>query len=318
MQDAKTISALVGLIAGIAAALLLVSAHAPSSMAMVLIAAASLPILIAGLGWSNFASIIAVLTAAALMALMANPVAALSAALTSLAPAAWIAHLATLARPAEEIGGPEGRLAWYPLSDILFQICALMAAALVILGAIVGYGPELSDQMVDMLVGLMRESNAEFAPTADMIAGMKGMMLRLIPLIQGAIWVGILFAMFYVARVIVRISGRSRRPKDDVPSQLRMPRTGLWAFGAGVVLSFFSGPVELIGWVLVGTFGAGFILAGFALLHHVTRGKAWRPLAIWFAYLAVILFTLPLIVFLAFGLASTGRSSTMTPNGPTD
>jgi hypothetical protein len=59
----QSTSLLVGLLAGVSAALLLVSAGSPSGLSFFLFAAAALPILIAGLGWSNLASGLAVLTA---------------------------------------------------------------------------------------------------------------------------------------------------------------------------------------------------------------------------------------------------------------
>ncbi len=317
MQDTKAISALVGLIAGIASALLLAGATAPSYMAMLLIASASLPVLIAGLGWSNLASIIAVLSGTAVIATISGPLAALSAALTSLGPAAWIAHLSNLARPAEEIGGPEGRLAWYPLSDIVAQICTIVAVVLVILGAVMGYGPELAGELVDSFVEILKEGNQGLTLDAASIEDMKSLMRVMLPLVQGATWVGILFGMYYVARGIVSMSGRAKRPREDVPAQLRMPRTSLYTFGIGIVITLLApAPYDLVGWVIMGAFGAGFILSGFALMHFMTRGKPWRPIAIWFAYMAVILFTLPLIFFLVFGLTATGRLATMTPNQP--
>jgi hypothetical protein len=316
MQDNKAISALVGLIAGIASAFLLAGAVAPSYMAMLLIASASLPVLIAGLGWSNIASIVAVITGAAVISVMSGPLAAFSATLTSLAPAAWIAHLSNLARPAEEIGGPEGRLAWFPLADILFQVAAMVAVVLVILGYVMGYGPELSGELVDSFVSILKESNPDLTLDPASLAEMKSLMRVLLPLVQGATWVAILFGMYYVARGIVALSGRAKRPRDDVPAQLRMPRTGLYTFGIGIALTFLPAPYDLVGWVIAGSYGAGFILSGFALMHFLTRGKPWRPIAIWLAYVTVILFTVPIIFFLVFGLTATGRLSTMTPNQP--
>lgn len=316
MQDAKTISAVIGVIAGIASALLLAGAHQPSTFSLIMIAAASLPVLIAGLGWSNIAAIIAVATACLVISVTTSPLAALSSALTSLAPAAWIAHLSNLSRPANEIGGPHGRTAWYPLSDILFQISALMTAALIILGIVMGYGPELATQMVDTLIAVLREQDPTISITPEFIAQMKALLVNLLPVMQGAMWVGILFGMYSLARMIVRVSGQSKRPADDFAALLRMPMTGLWVFAAGVVATFLPGPVNLIGWAVIGTFGGGFVLAGFALMHFTTRGKSWRIPVIWLAYMSVILFSLPLLVFLVFGLSSTGRMSTMTPDKP--
>ncbi len=129
-------------------------------------------------------------------------------------------------------------------------------------------------------------------------------------------WVTILLAGWYVASAIVRMSGRSKRPKDDIPSQLRMPRTGAIALAAGGAMSFVDGGIGLIGWTICGAFGAGFIIAGFAIAHHRTRGKPARGLLLWAAYLATIIFTVPLAFFLFLGLFDTARTLTATGSGP--
>ncbi|MCY0094478.1 DUF2232 domain-containing protein [Hoeflea ulvae] len=312
----QSTSLLVGLLAGVSAAFLLVSAGSPSGLSFFLFAAAALPVLIAGLGWSNLASIVAVVCAMAIIALTTTPQAALVSAVTTLAPAAWIAHLSNLARPAEEIGGPEGGVIWYPLSDIFMNIAACVCVGLVAVGLATGYGPEFIGELVDVFVTTIKDSNADYQPSAEGLAEMKQFFLFALPAIQAAMWVLILFAGWYVASAIVRLSGRSKRPKDDIPSQLRVPRLGALALAAGAVMSFSGGGIGLIGWTLVGAFGICFVVAGFAIAHHRTRGKPARGLLLSAAYLATVIFTIPLGFFLFLGLFDTARTLTATNSGP--
>ncbi|MDF1607245.1 DUF2232 domain-containing protein [Hoeflea sp. YIM 152468] len=312
----QSTSLLVGLLAGVSAALLLVSAGTPTSLSFVLFAAAALPILIAGLGWSNLSSIVAVGTAIAVIAVATTPQAALVSAVTTLAPAAWIAHLSNLGRPADEIGGPEGAVIWYPLSDIFINIVGCVCVGLVAVGLAMGYGAEFVDQLVDLFVAAIKDSNADYAPTPESLAEMKQFFLYALPAIQAAMWVMILLAGWYVATAVVRMSGRLKRPKDDLPSQLRMPRAGAIALGFGVVMSFLQGGIGLIGWTISGAVGAGFMVAGFAIAHHRTRGKPARGLLLWTAYLSSVIFTLPLAFFLLLGLFDTARTLTVTGSGP--
>ncbi|OCW55801.1 DUF2232 domain-containing protein [Hoeflea olei] len=312
----QSTSLLVGLLAGIAAAVMLVSAGSPSSLSFLLFAAAALPILIAGLGWSNLASIVAVALAMAAIALITTPQAALVSAVTTLAPAAWIAHLSNLARPAEEIGGPEGGVAWYPLSDIFLNLAGCVCVGLIAIGLAMGYGPDFVSQLVEIFVSTLREGNADYQPSAEAIAEMKQFFLFALPAVQAAMWVVILFTGWYAASAIVRLSGRSKRPQDDLPSQLRMPRTGVIALAVGGTLSFFGGGIGLIGWTLIGAFGMGFVVAGFAIVHHRTRGKPARGLMLWICYLGTLIFTIPLLFFLFLGLFDTARTLTVTPSGP--
>jgi len=310
-------SVLVGLLAGLAAALLLLSAGTPSQVSVFLFAAAALPVIIAGLGWSNIASSVAVGAAFLLVALLANPLAALMTAATTLVPAAWISHLANLARPAEEMGGAPGQLAWYPLPGILLHICGLVCLGLLVMGYVVGYGPDLASQMVDLLVETMRSQNPAYQPSAEGTAQMKIFFTHALPAVQGALWVAILFTALYAGLEVVRLSGRLKRPRDDLPATLRLPRASVIAFAAGLGLTFLGGVPVLIGYAVVGAFAMGFIMAGFAIVHERTRGKPWRGLALWLSYMSVIFITLPLFVFLFLGLADTAKRGQPGPNAST-
>lgn len=312
----QSTSLLVGLLAGVSAALLLVSAGSPSSLSFLLFAAAALPVMIAGLGWSNLSSIVAVICAMAVIGIATTPQAALVSAVTTLAPAAWIAHLSNLARPAEEVGGPEGAVAWYPLSDIFVNIAFCVCVGLIAVGLAMGYSAEFVSELVEVFVATLKDSNAAYEPTAASLAEMKQFFLYALPAIQAAMWVLILFAGWYIASGIVRMSGRSKRPKDDLPSQLRMPRLGALALVAGVAMSFIDGGIGLVGWTISGAFGIGFVVAGFAIAHHRTRGKPARGLLLWTAYLSCIIFTIPLAFFLFLGLFDTARTLTATGSGP--
>jgi TRAP-type C4-dicarboxylate transport system permease small subunit len=95
-----------------------------------------------------------------------------------------------------------------------------------------------------------------------------------------------------------------------------MPRTAAIALAVGGAMSFVDGGLGLIGWTICGAFGMGFIIAGFAIAHHRTRGKPARGLLLWVAYLSTVLFTVPLAFFLFLGLFDTARTLTATGSGP--
>ncbi len=301
-------SLMVGILAGVAAALLSISAGEPTPLSILLFAAATLPILIAGIGWTNSAGFIAAAVAGGIVSLAVAPLAGLVFTLTTLAPAAWLAHLANLARPADEIGGPQGAVAWFPMADILLQLCLLVVGGLVVVGAAMGYGPDMVAGVVDQFFSVMSEQDPDLAVNDADRAMYADFFLTALPVVQGALWVLILFSALYVALWIVRLSGRGRRPKDDLPASLRMSRRSLYIFGVGLALTFFGGAPALVGAVICGAFAAGFILAGFAIFHFRTRGKPWRPFAIWGAYLGVLFLTLPILFFLVLGMIQTARA----------
>lgn len=316
MKNLTPTSLATGLIAGVTAALLSLSANAQSSLAIFLYAASALPILIAGLGWGNGSALIAIVAAGATASMLVSSHFALLIVLITLVPAGWLSHLANLARPASELGGPDNALAWYPLSNILAHLAVMVTLGMIAVGMIVGYDDAMAAQLVDAVIEALKAQEPLYNPDPGAIAQIKSVFALALPLVQGALWVFLLFAAYYVATLIVRASGRGLRPREDMPSTLRMHRNAIFLFLAGLVLAFTGGAPAIIGALVCGTFGAGFVLAGFASLHFRTRGKPWRLAALWLAYLSVFLFTIPVLVILILGLTDTRRTIALTPSGP--
>ncbi|MBT9368469.1 DUF2232 domain-containing protein [Rhizobium sp. CSW-27] len=287
-------------------------ANAQPSFASVLYASSALPVLVAGLGWGNRTATVAIVTAAVLGAILVSPMFALAMAIFTLIPAGWLSHLANLARPASELGGPDNLMAWYPISDILLHLCGLVTLAVVILGAVIGYGPELTNAMVDAMVDTFNRQNPAMVPDASALAQTKSMIVLMLPMIQGGLWVMLLFAAFYFAVRIVSRSGRALRPREDMPSALRMNRNAIFIFLCGIVLTFLGGVPAMIGATLCGTFGAGFLMAGFAALHFRLRDKDWRLPGLVLVYLSTVMI-LPAIAVLIIGLTDTRRTIALTP-----
>lgn len=302
-------SIMIGLLAGLASALLLVGASNPSFLTIFLFASAALPIFIAGLGWSNQASIVAVLTAFAVLFVTATPEAALTSAVTTLLPSAWLAHLSTLARPASDLGGPDDQLVWYPLPQLMLHSATFMVIATLIIGWMIGYNADIVDQIVDNLILALNQSSdpaqANFVLADPQTT--KAALAKLIPFMQSAMWLVILFSAWYFATQIVRLSGRSKRPRDNVHLTLRMPQLALVFLGVGLVLMFFDGAISYIGAAIAGAFASGFMMSGLAVLHMKAAGKMWRNAAIWGSYLAILLFSFPAAIFAIIGLFETGK-----------
>ncbi|KQR35444.1 hypothetical protein ASF91_03115 [Rhizobium sp. Leaf155] len=301
-----------GILAGICAAFLTLGATAQSSMSFLLYAASAMPVLVAGLGWGNAAAIVSVLSAGFLGALAVSPLFAVTIAIFTLIPAGWLSHLANLARPAAEIGGPEDLMAWYPLSGIVLHLCGLITVSVIILGTMIGYGPELVSQMVDLMMASVQASESTFKPDPTALSQTKSLLVLMLPMIQGGLWVMLLFAAYYFASRMVRSFGKGLRPREDIAAALRMHRNAIFIFLGGIVLTFFGGVPAMVGAVLCGTFGAGFIMAGYASLHHRSRGKDWRLPVLILAYLSAI-FMFPLFLILLLGLSDVRSTISLTP-----
>ncbi|MBB3608938.1 DUF2232 domain-containing protein [Rhizobium sp. BK602] len=317
MKQLNTKVLTIGALAGLTAALLVYGATNQPLLFILFGALSALPILIAGLGWGNMAVITAIVTAGIVGAVGQSPSFGLFTLLLTLIPA-WLSHLANLARPASELGGPEHLTAWYPLSDIMLHLCGLAAAIIVIVGAIMGYGADVVGQVVDAYATVMNQQQPDLQLDPAAIVKMKSLMLYAIPLVWGVIWVMMLLAAYYIAVRIVAASSRSLRPREDIPSALRMNRNAIFVFLAGIVAMFFGGAPAMIGAAVLGAFGAGFIASGFASLHYRTRGKEWRLPVLILCYLTSFMLTVPFFIILVLGLYDTRKAIALTPNKNAD
>ena len=251
-----------GVPAGLCASFLTLGATAQPSLSFLLYAGSAMPIFIAGMGWGNRAAIIAIITTAIIGALVMSPLFALTIAIFTLIPGGGLSHPANLARPCSEPGGPDDLLAWYPLSGIVLHLCILVSVAVVILGWMIGYGPDLVTRMIDTIMTSVQNSEPLFEPNVEALARTKSLFVLLLPIVQGGLWVILLFAAYYFATRVVGTFGKGLRPREDIASALRMHRNAIFIFLAGIVAIFLGGVAAMVGAVICGTFGAGFLMAG--------------------------------------------------------
>jgi len=280
---------LVGLGAGAAAALLFASVVSGSLAAVFLFYLAPLPIMIAALGWSHLAGLIAAASATAVVAilsgvfLIAVPVIAFG--------AWWLSYLALLARPAANGGGDV--LEWYPVGRLV--LWAAVIGTLIVAAAVPNFGTDqeslqaalrktyeriLRDQaLIDVLVVAVPPAAAIFSTITSA------------------------FNLWLAARV-VKISGRLKRPWPDLAA-LALPPSSSALLAAAIAGSFLP---DLAG-VLSGVFAASLLIAfailGFAVLHAITRGMKARIVMLTGLYGAAAVFGWPVLAVAVLGLAET-------------
>jgi hypothetical protein len=196
----------------------------------------------------------------------------------------------------------------------MLQICGLVSLFLIIAGMLTDYGEETLRPAVEYLYEAIEEQNPDLvlddAEKDRATAETTRLLTRIMPAMTAGTLVLFQFASWYVACAIVRLSGRAKRPADHIPSELRMPRAALLAFGVGLALVVFGGTPGLVGGVIAGAVGSGFVFAGLAMLHQRLASRPWRQMALWFIYTSIIIFQLlPLVIFMLAGMLGTKRTT---------
>ena len=297
---------LIGLAAGLAAALLFASLVSGSLFSFVLFYLAPLPLMIAGLGWSHLAALIAALVAAAGLAAAFGGF-LFAAFLVGLAlPAWWLNYLALLARPSA--ANAEG-LEWYPVGRLV--LWAAMLGALGIILAIPTFGTDSES----FHAGLRRAFESLLRAETDTPSGAPltfpgvsdaGRVLDFLVLVTppaaAVVSTATSLANLWLAGRIVKLSGRLKRPWPDLGTAA-LPRYAP-ALLAGAMAGMLAGDlVGIVAGVLTATLLTAYALIGLAVLHAITRSMNGRGFVLAGIYAAVAVFGWPALLLSLLGLA---------------
>ena len=294
--------ALVGIGAGLAAALMFVAPLGGTMLALPLFVLSALPIAIAGLAWGSVASLIAALVAAATVGIALAPPAGIIHLALFGAPMAWGCRLAWLSRTDDETGTVE----WFPMGRILLHGAAATAIGLIIVGFIIGYDPAtltaeltaaLSEWMAQAPDGSPPPSEAELAPFVQFN-------VTAMPFTTGAILVIFFTVNLWLASRIAESSGRLVRPREPL-WQADLPREAAIVFVLAMIGTLLiSGAIGHAAGAVAGAFGGALALIGLAVLHVSTIGNSARVLILVAVYVLLVFFGgLPIILLTLLGIA---------------
>jgi len=291
----------VGIGAGLVAALLFSVVITGSPLAVLLYSAAPLPILIAALGWNHRSGLFAAGAGAVAVAIALSVPAGVAFALIIALPAWWIAYLSLMARANED-----GTLEWYPLGRLMVWIAgtaamATIASALVMTTDYEAYRSVIGRIVENLLAEMVRSKMLTLpqgTTQAELAASVTPLLVRAVPLGIGASIVTTITANLWLAAKAVQLSGRLPRPWPFIPSTT-LPRQALLLLAAGFATAALDGFVGLAGVALVGSLAAAFMFTGLAMLHDLSRGQAWRTPMLISVYVALIVMQAVLTPLLA-------------------
>ena len=300
---------LIGIGAGAAAALLFASVASGTLLSIPLFYLAPLPILIAALGWSHWAALIATVAGAIGIAAVFGTVFFFAFLAGAGVPAWWLGYLAMLARPAA--GGAEAGLEWYPPGRLVTWAAVL--AALMVAVAIPNFGGDADTfraTMHDALMSVLRAQTGLGADGAGPASGVRNidrlvdfLVVAVPPAAAVVATVSGLINLWLAARV-VKFSGLLKRPWPQL-SAMTFPKPVAALLAAAVALSFAGGLVGIVAGVFSASLFMAYGVLGLAVLHAITRGINSRAFLLGGAYAAVIVFGWPMFVLCLLGLFET-------------
>ena len=295
----KTQIALVGIGAGATSALMFASVASGSVLSIALFYVAPLPIMIAALGWSHWAAMIAALGAATTLAAVFGGMFFFAFLVGTGIPAWWLGYLAMLARPAAD----GGSLEWYPPGRLVLW-CAALATIVISIG-ILTFGTDIDTFRTEMRQALERivEIRTE-VPGSVNRAQMFDFFVAVLPAAAAVVATTTNTINLWLAARIVKFSGRLHRPWPHLPG-LSFPGKAAAALAIAIGLTFIGGIAGLLATVASAALVVAYGVLGFAVLHAVTRNARGRGLVLGIAYASVILFFWPIFALCLLGLADT-------------
>jgi hypothetical protein len=298
---------LIGLSAGFATALLYASVASGSLLSVLLFYLAPLPILIAALGWSHWAALIAAVVASASLAAVFGAFFFIAFLFGVGLPAWWLGYLALLARPAATA---PGGLEWYPVGQLV--LWAAVISGLIVTAVMLNFGTDEESFRAALRRGFERMFNpSERSASGPSSSASRPDLSRLIELLivalppAAAILTTVTgVANLWLAERIVKVSGRLRRPPPDLAA-MQFPAFAPAITALAIAAWFLPGLPGMIGSVFSASLLTAYAILGFAVLHMMTRGRSGRPFLLSGIYVVVIVFLWPALLMALLGLADT-------------
>ena len=300
---------LIGLGAGAASALLFASIASGSPLSFALANFAQLPIMLAAIGWTHLAGLLAVLVASLGLAVATTGSVAIAFLLGIGLPAWWIGYLALLARPAA--GTDPAATEWYPVGRIV--VWTAIAAALVVLVTMLRYGFDAAQMQAGLRRELERALRFLFGSSANSPLQLPSvrdperlldLLVLIVPPMKATALTATSLLNLWLAALIVRISGRLKRPWPQI-AQMSFPPFAATVLAMAVAGTFLPDLIGLASGVFTASLLLAYALLGFAVLHTITVGLNGRGFMLTGLYFTVGLFGWPIVLMSLVGLLET-------------
>lgn len=304
----------VGILAGIAAGLMVFAAFNAGLLAFLLFFAAPAAIYLAAMGWGNLGGIVATLTGTVLIGTVGGTSIAALAGILLFIPATYVGYLVNLGHKNDD----QGNILWFPLSDILLRLMIILAGGFILIGVISGYNSEVFSQAFIEMMHQLAESNPDLPRLSDaQLVERADLYSNLLPIIAPCIWLLPHVITAFIAASITRSSGLLARQDETVANVINLPLEAAGFLGVGLLGYFlFDDAIAQASSVLLGIGIGGYGLVGLAQLHIFARSFPTGKLLLSASYTAIILFSVPFLFFTIMGLIRSFSTHNSGSNDP--
>jgi hypothetical protein len=295
----------IGVGAGAAAALLFATLATGSAFSIFLFYLTPLPILLAGIAYSQLTGLIAAVAAGSLLGYALGRWFFLSFLVAIGIPAYTLSYLSLLARD----DNSDGVLEWFPAGSLV--IAAAILGALATALTVPALGLDLETYRNTLKDGFERVLRVQTGTPAGQPLQLPGgrdtkqvleLLAIVMPPFAALMTMGTSLLNLWFAGRIARASGRLKRPWPDL-HELRFPNFTPLLFAAIIALTFVSGIPGLIASLFGATFLFAYVLMGFAVIHYITRPMGARLIILTGVWTIMFLFGWTLLVVALIGLA---------------
>ncbi len=291
---------LIGIGAGLTAALLYASASTLSPLALLLFYLGPLPIFLSALGWGRTTGFAAGITAGLGLVVVQSPAAAALFVFSVVLPAIVLAHLARLAR-----NNQDGTSEYYPVGRLLLWAAMMSAAITVSTTLFLGIGVKEITVVVNQMIEQLVITQPELAKNQDALNSLAGLIARIIPPVSSVSWAVALIFNLWVSGRILKYSDRLPRSWPNLHHVTVPPRLH-FVLGAAVALSFVDGVIGFTAVIVAACLAMVYFFVGLSVIHYLLLGQNIRPFVLGVGYGALVFLTVPLSFMPLLSVAGVG------------
>jgi hypothetical protein len=263
-----------------------------------------LPILLAGIGWSHLAALIAALVAATGLGALFGFWFLIAHLAGVGVPAYLIAYVAMLGRHA-----PDGAIEWYPAGKLVLWTAGIAAASTALTIPVFGSDldsyratvKQIFERVMRLQLGTPAGEPLKLPNGGDANAALDLLAIVMPPMAAAIAMLTSLFNLWLAGR-IARLSGRLARTWPDL-SAMSFPAMAPVVLLAAIALSFLASIVGVAAGMLAACLLLAYAILGFAVIHRLTRALSARGVILGAVWLVVLVLGWPVIVLALIGLA---------------